>query len=82
MHAWQSFFDEEKNKIDKGIQIFNTYRLGYHFKILKERFFIEPSIAITQRAYHSDMPEGFKELDDKWSKYFYGEPGLHFGFNF
>lgn len=82
MNSWQTFKDEEAQKIDKGFQIFNTYRAGYHFKLFKDRFFIEPSIAVTHRPYHSEMPASFKQLDDKWSKFFIGEPGLHFGFNF
>ncbi|WP_154852175.1 hypothetical protein [Cyclobacterium xiamenense] len=82
MNAWQRFVDENNQKIDKGFQIFNTYRLGYHIKLFKNRFFIEPSIAITHRLFHTEMPEGFRQQDDKWSKFFYGEPGLHFGFNF
>jgi hypothetical protein len=45
-------------------------------------FLIEPSIAITHRPYHTEMPESFKLLDDKYSKYIFGEPGLHFGVNF
>lgn len=82
MNAWQSFVDDNGKKVDNGFQIFNTYRLGYHFKLFKDRFFIEPSIALTHRPYHTTMPDTFKQLDDKWSKYFIGEPGLHFGFNF
>ena len=82
MSAWQNFMDDADKKIDNGFQIFNTYRLGYHFRFFNDRFFIEPSIAITHRPYHTDMPESFKRLDDKWSKFFFGEPGLHFGFNF
>ncbi|NBC83672.1 MAG: hypothetical protein GVY19_09845 [Bacteroidetes bacterium] len=82
MSAWQSFFDTDENKIDNGFQIFNTYRiLGYHIKLFSDRFFIEPSIAITHRPYHTKMPDSFKQLDDKWSKFFFGEPGLHVGFN-
>lgn len=82
MNAWQTFKDEDNITIDDGFQIFNTYRVGYHFKLFNNRFFIEPSIAITHRPYHSEMPQSFKQLDDKWSKFFFGEPGLHFGFNF
>lgn len=82
MSAWQSFLDEDGVKFDDGYQIFNTYRLGYHFKIAKGKFFIEPSLAITHRPYHTEMPESFKRQDDKHSKFFFGEPGLHFGFNF
>lgn len=82
MPAWQSFVNDEGNKIDNGFQIFNTYRVGYHIKLFKDRFFIQPSIAVTHRPYHTEMPEAFKQLDDKWSKFFFAEPGLHFGFNF
>ena len=82
MSAWQSFVDDNGDKIDRGFQIFNTYRTGYHFSLFKNRFFIEPSIAITHRLYHTRMPDSFKEKDDKWLKVFFGEPGFHFGFNF
>lgn len=82
MNAWQSFVDDTDQKIDKGYQIFNTYRMGYHFKLFQDRFFIEPSIAVTHRAYHTRMPNSFKQMDDQWTKFFFGEPGLHFGFNF
>ena len=82
MNAWQSFVDDDGIKIDDGFQIFMTYAVGYHFKFFKDRLFIEPSIAITHRAYHTEMPESFKQVDDKWSKFFFGEPGLDFGFTF
>lgn len=82
MSAWQTFADMDGNKVDNGFQIFNTYRVGYHFQLFKDRFFIEPSMAITHRPYHTKMPATFKVVDDKWSKFQVGEPGLHFGFNF
>ena len=82
MNAWQTFVDNDNQKIDNGFQIFNTYRVGYHIKLFNNRFFIEPSVAITHRPFHTEMPESFKVYDDKWSKFFFGEPGLHFGFNF
>lgn len=82
MSARQNFMDENGNSIDDGFQIFNTYRAGYHIKLFKDRFFIEPSIAVTHRPYHTKMPNLFKQIDDRWPKYFIGEPGLHFGYNF
>jgi hypothetical protein len=82
MNAFQKFVDNEGNKIDNGFQIFNTYRLGYHFKLWNDRFFIEPSLAFTHRPFHTEMPDGFKQLNDRWPAFFFGEPGLHFGFNF
>lgn len=82
MPSLQRFVDDKGTKIDNGFQVFNTYRVGYHIKLFKDRFFIQPSIAITHRAYHTELPNGFKQLDDKWSKFIFGEPGFHFGFNF
>jgi hypothetical protein len=82
MSAWQTFVNDNGNKIDNGFQLFNSYRVGYHIKLFKDRFFIQPSTAITHRPYHTKMPDAFRQLDDKWSKFFFVEPGLHFGFNF
>ncbi|WP_317170105.1 hypothetical protein [Rhodocytophaga rosea] len=81
MPMWQTFKNENGNKVGNGFIIFNTYRVGYHIKLFKDRFFIEPSVGIAGRAYHTEMPDGFKQKDDKWPKYT-PEPGLHFGFNF
>ncbi|ACT92038.1 hypothetical protein [Dyadobacter fermentans] len=82
MPAFQSFVNKEGKKIDKGFQIFNTYSIGYHIKLFKDRLFFQPSIAMTHRPYQSTMPGSFKEVDDRWSRVFFGQPGLHFGFNF
>ena len=82
MPAFQTFVNDNGNKIDKGFQIFNTYSIGYHIKLFKDRFFIQPSIAITHRPYQSKMPDSFKQVDDRWSRFFFGQPGLHFGYNF
>jgi hypothetical protein len=82
MPAWQTFVNDNGNKIDNGFQIFNTYSIGYHIKLFKDRFFIQPSIAITHRPYQSKMPDSFSQVDDRWSRFFFGQPGLHFGYNF
>ena len=82
MPAWQSFLNEDGSSIDKGFQIFNTYSIGYRVRLFKDRFFFDPSIAITHRPYQSRMPDAFKQVDDRWSRFFYGQPGLHFGYNF
>lgn len=82
MPAFQKFVNENGKKIDNGFQIFNTYSVGYHIKLFKDRFFIDPSIAITHRPYQSKMPASFKQVDDRWPRFFYGQPGLHFGYKF
>lgn len=82
MPAFQTFLNEDGSKLDNGFQIFNTYSIGYHIKLLKDRMFFQPSIAVTHRPYQSTMPQAFKQVDDRWSRFFYGQPGLHFGVNF
>jgi hypothetical protein len=82
MPTLQSFVDIAGRKMSKGFQLFNTYRVGYHIKLLNDRVFLQPSLAVTHRAYHTSLPDGFKQLDNKWSKFIFGEPGLHFGINF
>ncbi len=82
MPAWQTFANDDGKKIDNGFQIFNTYSIGYHVKLFKDRLFLQPSVAITHRPYQSRMPDSFKQVDDKWPRFFYGQPGLHFGYNF
>jgi hypothetical protein len=77
----QTFVNDKGNKVDNGFHIFNSNRIGYHIKLFKDRFFIEPSIGIAGRPYHTAMPADFKQKDDKWSKYT-PELGLHFGYNF
>lgn len=81
MPAWQTYVNVNGSKAGSGFMIFNTNRVGYHIAFLKNRFFIEPSLGIAGRPYHTKMPDGFKQKDDKWPKYT-PEPGLHFGFNF
>jgi hypothetical protein len=82
MPAFQWFLNENGQEIDRGFQIFNTYSVGYHLKLFKDRAFFQPSIAITHRPYQSTMPASFKVVDDRWPRVFYGQPGLHFGVNF
>jgi hypothetical protein len=81
MPMYQKFVNENGNKVDTGFHIFNTYRVGYHFKLFNDRFFFQPSLGIAGRPYYTEMPDGFKQKDDKWSKWT-PEPGLHFGYNF
>lgn len=81
MPMLQTFVNDNGNHVDNGFMIFNTFRVGYHIKLLKDRFFIQPSIGFAGRPYHTKMPDDFKQKDDKWPKYTF-EPGLHFGFNF
>ncbi len=82
MNALQTHWDENNKKIQNGYQLFMSYRIGYHFQFFKNRFFIEPSIAMTHWPIRTNVPEAFAKLDKKWPNYFLVEPGLHFGVKF
>lgn len=78
----QNFLDEQGDKIQSGFQLFNTLRFGYHFRLFKNRLFIEPSIAATSWPINTNLPASFQVEEDKWNNFFLFEPGLHFGINF
>lgn len=74
---------EEPGKNDsKGFMLFMATRIGYHFRIIKNRFFLEPSVACTYWPIRTSVPESFGVMDDRWPSYFLFEPGLHLGFKF
>ncbi len=74
MNAWQTFVDDNDKKVGDGFQLLNTYRLGYHIKLFEDRFFIEPSIAVTHRPYHTRMPDSFKQMEISGLNSFSAEP--------
>ena len=82
MNTLQEYTDEDNKKIQNGYMLFMTYRLGYHVQLFKNRFFIEPSVAMTHWPVKTNVPESFARLDSKWPSYFLFEPGLHFGVKF
>jgi hypothetical protein len=82
LNAFEKYMDEDNKKIGNGYTLYMTYRLGYHLKFFKNRFFFEPSIGLTYWPVRINTPESFKQVENKWPNYFPFEPGLHFGFNF
>jgi len=78
----QTYRNPAEETIQTGFMLFNTLRLGYHFKFFKNRLFVAPSIAVTHWPILTNMPEAFQREEDKWANYFVGEPGLHIGFTF
>jgi hypothetical protein len=80
---FQTYLDENDNKVGDGFQLYNSYHLGYHIALGKQkRFFIEPQVHCQHWMFDDNAPEGFRELDDKWRNYFLFEPNLYFGIKF
>lgn len=79
---WQQYYNEQREYIQSGFQLFMTFRTGYHFEFWKNRLFIEPSVAVTAWPVNTNLPESFAKQEDRWPGYFLFEPGLHIGVNF
>lgn len=79
---YQIYLDEDGDKIQNGFQLFCTARVGYNFSLFDDRFYIEPSIAVTFWPINTNVPPEFKEEEDRWPSYFLAEPGLRLGYKF
>jgi hypothetical protein len=82
MNAVQKYMDVNGKKTQSGYMLFMTYRVGYHIQLFKNRFFIEPSVAINHWPVRTNVPESFAAIDRRWPNYFCFEPGLNFGVKF
>jgi len=65
MNMLQRYMDENNKHIQNGYQLFITYRLGYYYQFFENRFFIEPSVAITHWPINTNVPESFTKLENK-----------------
>lgn len=78
----QTYIDDEGEGIQSGYQLFMTFRAGYRFQFLEQRFFLEPSLAMTAWPINTNLPASFAAQEDKWPRVFLVEPGLHSGVAF
>jgi hypothetical protein len=81
MNAFEKYFDLNKKKIGNGYTLYLDTYLGYHIKLFKNRFFIEPAIGISYWPIRNNVPESFIAVEKKWNNYFI-QPGLDIGFKF
>lgn len=75
-------YHDEHGVIQTGFQLFVALRAGYHFRFFDDRFFIEPSVAVTTWPINTHLPDDFASIEKQWAKFFLFEPGLHAGINF
>ena len=80
---FQTYLDENGDKIGNDFKLYNSYHLGYHISMGKrKRFFIEPQVHCQHWMFDNNAPDGFKQLDNKWKDYFLFEPNIYVGVNF
>jgi hypothetical protein len=78
----KTYLDEDNKKICNGFKLYTTYHLGYHIPMFKGRIYIEPQIHCNYWPIDTNIPQGFKEKENRWNNYFLFEPNLFFGINF
>ena len=81
LNAFETYYDQNKNKIGNGYTLYLNFHLGYQLQFFKNRFFFEPAIGCSYWPVRTNVPESFKSVENKWNNYFI-QPGLNFGFNF
>jgi hypothetical protein len=81
LNAFETYYNQNKEKIGNGFTLYLDFYLGYQFKFFKNRFFFEPAIGISTWPLRTNVPESFKEAEKNWPSYFI-QPGFDFGFNF
>lgn len=78
----KTYLDENDNTIGNGFKLYTSYHLGYHFRLFKNRMYIEPQIHCNYWPIETNTPPSFQEIDNKWNNYFLFEPNLYIGINF
>jgi hypothetical protein len=78
-----TYLDEEDHKIGSGFKLYNSYHIGYHVKLFKnKRIFIEPQFHVNHWPVNTNVPEAFRVEENKWGNYFLIEPNLYLGIKF
>lgn len=79
---YKTYLDADNHKLGNGFKLYTTYHLGYHFGLFKNRMFVEPQIHCNYWPIDTNIPQEFKQKEDKWGNYFLFEPNLYIGINF
>ena len=59
---FRRYYDAQNEKIDNGLQLYLTARVGYHFRVL-DRLFLEPSVAFNFWPVSTNVPAAFEAQD-------------------
>ena len=78
----KTYLDENKKKIGNGFKLYTSYHIGYHIPFFKNRIFIEPQIHCQYWPIDTNIPQSFKEIDNRWHNYFLFEPNVYIGVKF
>ena len=72
----------DKNYIGSTFYMLCNFAQENNPGFIENRFFIEPSIAISSWPINTKVPDGFREQENECASFVLFIPGLHFGINF
>ncbi len=78
----KTYLDENNSKISNGFKLYTSYHLGYHIPLFKNKIYLEPQIHCQYWPVDTNVPQAFRQEDDKWNNYFLFEPDMYIGVNF
>ena len=79
---YKTYLDENDKEIGDGFKLYTSYHIGYHMRLFKSRFYIEPQIHCNYWPIDTKAPQSFQEEEDKWNNYVLFEPNLYIGIKF
>lgn len=72
---------EDNSEIQTGFQLYTQLITGYRFEFFKERFYIEPAIALKYWPVNTNTPTEFTQIDAGTPEHIF-EPSLNIGIRF
>ena len=79
---FKTYLDENGKEIGDGFKLYTSYHIGYHMRLFKSRFYIEPQIHCNYWPIDTKAPQSFQEEENKWNNYILFEPNLYIGIKF
>jgi hypothetical protein len=77
----KQYFDEADKKIQKGLQLYFQFAIGYRFEFFKKRFYVEPAYALKYWPVDTNFPDDFAAIEEGAPIHIF-EPSLNFGIKF
>jgi len=77
----KQYHDNNDEKTQKGFQLYLQAALGYRIDLFKNRWYIEPAIALKYWPVDTNFPDEFARVEEGAPSHIF-EPSMNFGFKF
>lgn len=77
----KQYHNSQEEKTQKGFQLYLQLAVGYRLKLFKNRFYLEPALALKYWPIDSNFPAEFAKIEKGAPKHIV-EPSFNFGYKF